>query len=114
MNFSSSVKKSEENSCTTSLKNNTLRIYGSLDPVYFADDSDIFVTLETDGAIYGFEAFPIFEAELLEADSDSDFGYSVSIDTTAIPPANYEVYAYVKTGDKYICTAPLAEITIGE
>lgn len=115
LDFSASVDESDNNICEISDKKRKLRIYGVLDERYFADDSDIFVTLETDGAVYGYEAFPIYEAELLgDEDGDSDYGFSLTADKSQLIPGSYEIYAYVKNGNEYICTNSLGVFTIDE
>ena len=114
LEFSTSIIESEENHCEASLKRDSLKIYGYLDPEYFADDSDIYITLETPEMICAFEAFPIYEAELLGSEDDSDYGFSLTADISVIPPGTYEVYAYVSSGDTYTCTEPLAQVTLGE
>ena len=113
LEFSTSVSESEENFCEVSQRKSSIRLYGALDPSYFESDSDIYVTLETPDIAVAYEAFPIYEAELLGSDEDSDYGFSLTADTTDIPPGTYDVFAYVSAGDTYTCTESLAQVTVG-
>lgn len=110
MDFTAHVDESDKNVCETSLneKTDTLFIHGRLDEKYFTTDSDIYVTLENDHSIFGFEAFPI-----CEEDKDCDFGYSLRIECgDDIPAGKYDIYAYIKNGDEYICTDVLGEVKL--
>lgn len=112
MDISAAVRESDGNICETKELSGMLKVYGVLDESYFSDDSDIYVTLEGESGIYGFEAFPIYEAELLEDESQSDYGYSLFIDTDEIPNGDYAVNVYVESAGSYICTNSLKNIEI--
>lgn len=113
MDISAGIERSDSNVCEVSAKGKTVRICGTLDERYFEDSSDIYITLETDGAIYGYEAFPIYEAELLgDEGGDSDFGFSLRLDKSSIPEGSYEIYAYVAKGGEYTCTQALGTLEI--
>lgn len=112
MDFSATIDESDSNVCIAEDKPKWIKLFGALDEKYFDDDSEILITLENESAIYGFEAFPIYESELLEDEKDSDFGFSLMIDKGSVPSGSYEVYAYVRNGDEYICTNSLREITV--
>ncbi len=112
LNTSAAVEKSDENTCFIDEKRGYIRIYGSLDETYFTDESDIYVTLENDSSVLCYEAFPIYEADLLEDENQSDYGYSLYVDPTAVPDGSYYVNVYIKNGDSYVCTDALTEITV--
>lgn len=114
MNISASLEPSEENSCFTEDSYGMLNVYGKLDEKYFDNESDIYITLEGESGVYCFEAFPIYEAELMNDDFQSDFGYSLYIDTTSIPNGSYNINAYVKNGENYICTDSLKKIDLSK
>ena len=113
LDFSAAIEESDKNICIVKEKKNALQIYGTLDESYFADDSDIFVTLESPDAIYAYEAFPVYESELLKDPyGENDYAFSLRIGTEDIPAGSYEIYAYIENNGEYICTQPLAELSI--
>ncbi len=112
IDISASIDTSKENSCFTLEKNNLLKIYGKLDEKYFENNSDIYITLENDGTVLCFEAFPIYEAELLEDTEQYDYGYSLYINTEIISSGNYAINAYISTNDGFICTDTLKNIEL--
>lgn len=113
MDVSASIEESDKNICEVSDKGRNIRIYGILDEKYFADNSNIYITLETDGAVYAYEAFPVYESELLEdPDGENDYAFSLRIAKEEIPAGDYEIFAYVEKNGEYICTQPLAELSL--
>ena len=112
MEISADVYKSDKNICETQEKNKMLKIYGVLDEYYFDNNNDIYITFEGDNGVFCFEAFPIYEAELLNDNEQSDFGYSLFVDTQNILSGDYAINAYIGHNDKLICTDTLRNITI--
>lgn len=110
LDISAVIDKSTENSCFISEKNNLLKIYGRLDEKYFSDNSDIYITLENENSVLCYEAFPIYESELLNDKNQYDYGYSLYIDTSAIKSGQYSVNAYISNENRFICTDTLENI----
>ncbi len=104
LDITASVMESDKNSCVTELKNGTLKLSGVLDESYFSDRSDIYITLESYEGLYAYEAFPVCDG--------SDYGFSMQISIEDIPDGNYDIYAYIKNGEEYICTGVLDEIAV--
>jgi hypothetical protein len=104
IDISASVETSNLNSCFEQEKNNLRHIYGKLDSKYFDTDSVIYITLENDENILCYEAFPIYEAELLKDSSQYDYGFSLYINPDSIPKGQYAVNAYIKNSTGFICT----------
>lgn len=111
LDTSASIIRSEDNKCETAEKSGMLKIYGVLDEAYFEDNSDIYITLEGD-SVFCYEAFPIFESELFETEARSDYGFSLFIDTKAVADGTYNVNAYIKSGESFICTDTLCTVEI--
>lgn len=114
LDVSASIDTSDENICDISAQGKKIKLCGRLDEKYFKDDSDIYITLETDGAVYAYEAFPIYESDVLGDTTQSDFGFSLTIDKTAVPAGDYEIDAYIKNGADFICTGALGNISLGD
>ncbi len=110
ISISASIDTSEENSCFISEKNKLMKIYGKLDKKYFEDNSQIYITFENEGAVFCFEAFPIYEAELLEDENQYDYGYSLYVNPELFPKGNYAINAYISNGTEFICTDKLKSI----
>lgn len=110
LDISAVIDKSTENSCFISEKNNLLKIYGRLDEKYFSDNSDIYITLENENSVLCFEAFPVYESELLNDENQYDYGYSLYIDTSAIKGGQYSINAYISNENQFICTDTLENI----
>ena len=108
------IYTSDKNVCEIQETNGMLKVYGCLDEYYFTDNSssDIYITLENENDIYCFEAFPIFESELLQSEDDNSFGYSLFIKTGDIPNGEYAINAYIGENDQFICTDALCSITV--
>lgn len=70
-----------------------IRLYGTLDEGLLGDDNRIYVSLSgQDGSGFVYEAFPIFERELLEKEAlGSDIGFSMILDKSALPAGEYTV-----------------------
>lgn len=112
LNTSADIIISEANSCFINQCNNMLKIYGRLDESYFQDDSNIYITLENQEKVLCYEAFPICEAELLEENEQSDFGYSLFISLDELSKQEYAVNAYIGDANRLICTDVLEYLKI--
>ena len=110
LDISAAVEPSSENSCFISEKNGLVKIYGRLDEKYFSDNSDIYITLENENSVLCFEAFPIYESELLNDENQSDYGYSLYIDPSVINSGQYSINAYISNENRFICTDTLENI----
>ncbi len=112
LDISADIYKSDKNVCEVKKENGMLKIHGILDEYYFKGKTDIYVTFEGENGVFCFEAFPICEAELLGDDEQSDFGFSLYVDTTDIPSGEYSVNAYIGDSDDLICTDEIYSIII--
>lgn len=110
LDVSARVVKSSLNKCYVTEKSGMTKIYGLLDEQYFDDTSDIYITLES-SSIFCYEAFPVCETELLNIDN-SDYGFSLFVDTNVLPADIYKVNAYIKNNDDFICTDELLTLDL--
>lgn len=77
-----------------------LRIYGTIDDAMLCGDSRIYVKIYNEDNSYVYEAFPIYEAKLLDDIQDNSNGYSLILNKKNIEDGQYSVS--IITGDK-IC-----------
>ena len=89
-----------------------VKIYGILDEKYFDDQSRIFVTCSGEEE-HTYEAFPICETELMKAQKDSDYGYSLILDNN-IPAGRYDISVTVTSAHGNTSTGVLEQMTIEE
>ncbi len=74
--FSASAKHMDGVVICSEKKNGYIHIYGSVDPGYLGDSYRVYVMAETDGGQAVYEAFPVFESELLGSEAVGDNGFS--------------------------------------
>lgn len=110
IDISASIETSDNNSCFISENNGLTKIYGKLDKKYFDSNSDIYVTFENEDNILCYEAFPIYEAELLDDENQYDYGYSLYINPQTFPSGQYAVNVYIANSTGFICTDALENI----
>ncbi len=76
--LSVSAKRMEPGSVEifTEVKNGNVHVYGTVDEKYLGTSNRIYLLAEVDGKTQAYEAFPIFEQELLETAELGDNGFS--------------------------------------
>lgn len=109
IDISASIDESPVNLCFSEDKNGLRHLYGQLDSRYFNTGSEIYITLENDENIICYEAFPIYEAELLGDENQSDYGFSLYINPDTVPHGQYSVNAYIKNNSEFICTDKITD-----
>ncbi len=105
---------SDNNIIQSEITETSISLYGVLDSQYFEPDSDIYVVISNDINQYCYEAFPICESEKLGADSDSDYGFSLTIDSASVISGTYNVSVIVSNDNNNFSTGVIAQVTKGE
>lgn len=88
------VSKSNNDIIKIDTTDSYIKIYGEIDSSRFDDDSRILITLTSNNDSFTYEAFPIFEKELLNCDYDSDYGFSLTL-SNDIPSGEYKISATI-------------------
>lgn len=72
----------------------SILIYGTLDDNFVSDDARVYIQLTGSGGEKTYEAFPIAEQMLLEAEDlgGTDHGFSAYIDTSELDKGDYEIH----------------------
>lgn len=68
-----------------------MKLYGTVSADMLDDECDLYVTLQSDASAFSYEAFPIYEKELLEG-KDNDNGFSLLLNTEGLPQGSYAIY----------------------
>lgn len=89
----------------------SVSLYGILDSKYFETDSNIYIVISNDNGEYCYEAFPICETEKLGIDTDSDYGFSLTIDLTSIDAGDYSVSAIISNDNNNFSTGVITQLT---
>lgn len=85
--------------------NGFIHLYGTVDSAYLGDSYRAYVLVTHGGGTDAYEAFPIFEQELLGADSLSDNGFSAYIGEKLLDGAE-SVMIVVSNGEAYYASTP--------
>lgn len=106
----SKVVESDKNYMLASDEGYAYRIYGTIDESMVSEDTRVYVKLESEDNEYIFEAFPVYEEELLKnEDTKSKAGYSMMFNSSEIKEGTYEVSVISGNNSSGI----IKEITIG-
>ena len=88
----------------------SLKLFGTLDSHMLDTESNIYVQLQSEQQTLCYEAFPVYEQELLGG-ADSGNGFSLLLSTQDIPKGSYSAVVFTD-GKKAAHTQPLQTITI--
>lgn len=106
-----SEKRSDKNKVFTSQEAYGYKIFGVMDKEFVSSDLRVYVKLENDKSSYIYEAFPIYEKDLLDKKGlNNNNGFSLTLDTTKIVSGKYKVSLISDS----VSSGELREITIKE
>ncbi len=84
----------------TEADGNFLHIFGSVEADWLGSSYRAYLVCQNGDEVTAFEAFPIFEQELLEADAPGDNGFSLYVPIRAFPSGT-DCRIVIETGGKY-------------
>lgn len=90
---------------------NYIKLSGVLDKNYVGEDSNINVMLTSNSKQYVFEAFPVYEKDVVKV--TNDYGYVIYLDKEMIEADNYQVQILTKMDGKDFLSTNIYELIVG-